>query len=173
MNHHSAIIHLPQRQAPAERTFYRVATLLVWILYAWLWLPLATLVLWVLGLRLAVIELYLAEQRIDPHLLVWLPLLLLACATVLIGWAEYNRRRFAGRDRRQGREDVTPAEVARAMGADAVLATELGGARSAVLVMDGEGRPLALRQGPAAPVPHDAPGATDGMVDGDALPAPA
>lgn len=172
MNAHSAIIHMPQRQAPAQRTLYRVATLLVWILYAWLWLPLATLVLWVLGVRVAVIELYLAQQRVDADLLLWLPLLLLGCATVLVGWAEYNRRRFAGRDRRQGRQDVPAAEVAQAMGADGALATELAGARSVVLVMDGEGRPLALRQRPATPVPHDAP-ERGNLADDAALPVPA
>ena len=173
MKAHSAIIHMPQRQPPAQRTFYRVATLLVWIVYAWLWLPLATLVLWVLGVRLAAIELYLAKQRIDADLLVWLPVLLLGCATVLIGWAEYNRRRFAGRDRRLGRHDVSAAEVAQAMGADGTLAAELAGARSVVLVMDGDGRPLGWRHGPVTPMPHGTRDDADGLSLEAGLPAPA
>lgn len=150
------LIHAPHRQARTERTLYGVATLLVWAVYAWLWLPLATLVLWFLGLRLSYLELYLAQQRIDPTLLVVLPLLLLACAAVLVGWAEYNRWRFGRRERRLPRVDVSPDEVASALRAPPELAARLSQARSAVLVMDADGRPVMLQTGPlrasAAPV---------------------
>ena len=157
-----AIIHAPSAQAPGSRTLYGLATLVVWAVYAWLWLPLATLLLWVLGVRLGFMELYLAQQKIDPMLLVWLPALLLACACVLIGWAEYNRWRFAGRDRRNGRGDVTRDEVATAMHAPPELAAALAAAGSAVLVMGTDGRPLAMRPGPA--------GRPDGMRAGDTGP---
>lgn len=155
------IIHAPRRQARAARTFYGIATLLVWAIYAYLWLPVATLLLWLLGLRLSYLELYLAEQRLDPALLVSLPLLLIACAAVLIGWAEYNRWRFRGQERRLPRRDVGFEEVARALHAPTDLALALSQARSAVLLMDADGRPVLLQPGPLRPAAGHAVAADD------------
>ncbi|MGH8085934.1 MAG: poly-beta-1,6-N-acetyl-D-glucosamine biosynthesis protein PgaD [Lysobacter sp.] len=145
------VIFLPHRQHRAKRTFYGVMTLLAWAVYAYLWLPLLTLVLWLVGVRLSYIELYLRDQRLDAALLVTLPLLLLACATLLIGWAEYNRLRFRGRERRTPRQDVRDDEVALALGAPPELGAALLDAHSAVLTMDTEGRPLAVRVGCSLP----------------------
>lgn len=148
------VIYLPHRQHRAKRTFYGVMTLVAWAIYAYLWLPLLTLLLWLVGVRLSYIELYLREQRLDAALLVTLPLLLLACATLLIGWAEYNRLRFRGRERRLAQVDVRDDEVALALSAPPALGTALLDAQRAVLTMDPEGRPLAVRVdrplGPAA-----------------------
>jgi biofilm PGA synthesis protein PgaD len=155
------LIHRPQRQHRAQRTFYGVVTLLAWAIYAYLWLPLLTLVLWVAGVRLSYIELYLREQRLDAALLVTLPLLLLACATLLVGWAEYNRLRFRGRERRLAQVDIDHADVATALSATPALGASLLQARSAVLAMDAEGRPLAIRvDRPMAPA---AAASRDGM----------
>lgn len=139
------VIYLPHRQHRAKRTFYGVMTLVAWAVYAYLWLPLATLVLWVVGVRLSYIELYLRDQRLDAALLVTLPLLLLACAILLIGWAEYNRLRFRGRERRLALVDVDNVEIALALSAPPALGAALLGAQRAVLAMDPEGRPLEIR----------------------------
>ena len=139
------VIYLPHRQHRAKRTFYGVMTLVAWVVYAYLWLPLLTLVLWVVGVRLSYIELYLRDQRLDAALLVTLPLLLLACATLLIGWAEYNRLRFRGHERRLAQVDVENIEVALALSAPPALGAALVDAQRAVLAMDPEGRPLAIR----------------------------
>jgi len=74
-----------------------------------------------------------------------LPLLLLACATLLIGWAEYNRLRFRGHERRLAQVDVENIEVALALSAPPALGAALVDAQRAVLAMDPEGRPLAIR----------------------------
>lgn len=139
------VIYLPHRQHRAKRTFYGVMTLVAWVVYAYLWLPLATLVLWVAGVRLSYIELYLRDQRLDTALLVTLPLLLLACAILLIGWAEYNRLRFRGRERRLAQVDVDNVEVAQALSAPPALGAAFLDAQRAVLAMDPGGRPLAIR----------------------------
>lgn len=159
------VIYLPHRQHRAKRTFYGVMTLVAWVVYAYLWLPLLTLVLWVVGVRLSYIELYLRDQRLDAGLLVTLPLLLLACATLLIGWAEYNRLRFRGHERRLAQIDVENIEVALALSAPPALGAALLDAQRAVLTMDPEGRPLAIRM-------ETKPGAaTTPAVAGTAAPA--
>lgn len=149
------LIHLPHRQHRAQRTIYGAMTLLAWVVYAYLWLPLLTLLLWVVGVRLSFLELYLRDQRLDAALLVTLPLLLLACAALMIGWAEYNRLRFRGYERRAPRGNVGDHEVASALYAPEELGTALVGARSALLAMDPKGRPIAVRVArpmePAAP----------------------
>lgn len=152
------LIHLPHRQHRAQRTLYGAMTLLAWVVYAYLWLPLLTLLLWVVGVRLSALELYLRDQRLDAALLVTLPLLLLTCAALMIGWAEYNRLRFRGKERRLARECVGDNEVASALHAPEELATALLGARSALLAMDPQGRPLAVR--------------VDSRVDSPLQPAP-
>lgn len=139
------VIYLPHRQHRAKRTFYGVMTLVAWAVYAYLWLPLLTLVMWLVGVRLSYIELYLSQQRLDAALLVTLPLLLLGCATLLIGWAEYNRLRFRGHERRLAQVDVRDDEVALALSAPPALGTALLDAQRAVLTMDPHGRPLAVR----------------------------
>lgn len=139
------VIYLPGLQHRVKRTLYGAITLLAWVIYAYLWLPLVTLLLWVVGVRLSFIELYLQQQRLDAALLVTLPLLLLACATLLIGWAEYNRFRFRGHERRLAQSDVRSDEVALALSATPELGAALLDARSAVLTMDPQGRPLAAQ----------------------------
>lgn len=131
--------------APATHTLHGVVTLVAWVLYAFLWLPLITLVAWLLGVRTTYIELYLQNQRFDPTLAITLPLLALACATLLIGWAEWNRWRFGDRERRAAHDDVALADVAAALHADGTLGDRLSAAKSAVLTMDAEGRPVDVR----------------------------
>lgn len=131
--------------APARtHRLHGAATVVAWVVYAWLWLPLITVVAWLLGVRTSYIELYMRDHRFEPTLVVTLPLLALACALLLIGWAEWNRWRFGDRERRGAHEDVAPADVARALHAPEHVATRLSDAKLAVLTMDAEGRPQAV-----------------------------
>lgn len=127
------------------RTVHGVITLVAWVLYALLWMPLITLVAWLLGVRTTYVELYLQKHDFEPSLAAVLPLLALACATLLIGWAEWNRWRFGDRERRAAHQDVGIAQVAAALQADAKLGDRLAAAKSAVLTMDESGRPQSVR----------------------------
>lgn len=142
MKHDSRIIRKPGLQPRAQRAAWGAVTALFWLVYLYLWMPLATLVLWLLGVRLAVFELYLRKHEIEPFLLFLLPLLALAAAAALIGWGEFNRWRFGGKDKRGGMADVRHAEVARAFGADNRLAITLQAGKIVVLTMDDEATPL-------------------------------
>ena len=144
MKFDSRLIERPNAQPRLQRTAWGVVTMVFWGAYFYLWAPVITLVMWLLGVRASVIELYLREHKVDPFLLVVLPLMALSTAVLLIGWAEFNRYRYAGKERRQPLDDVGIEQVAAALGATMALAESLGRAKIAVLQMDAAARPLAI-----------------------------
>lgn len=141
MKHDSPLIQNPGSQPHAERAAWGVVTALFWLVYLYLWMPLATLALWLLGVRLAVFELYLRKHQVEPFLLFLLPLLALIAAAVLIGWGEFNRWRFRGKDKREGMSDISHQEVAHAFGASPQLAATLQAGKIVVLTMDDNAAP--------------------------------
>lgn len=143
MKHDSRIIDKPWQQTRLHRSFFGIVTAAFWLIYAYLWLPLATLALWLLGVRTAVFELYLREHQVEPFLLVALPLLAFAAALLLIAWAEYNRYRFSEKDRRSAHADVGHDEVAATFGASMEVALGLHGSKVVALSMGDEAQPLA------------------------------
>ena len=140
------IIHSPQKKASrTTHTFYNTITFMAWLAYAYLWLPIVTLVAWVLGVKAAYVEIYVRDHALDPTLLVTLPLLLLLCSALLIGWAELNRYRFQDKDRRGALEPATAADIAQCLRATPELAASLANAKSVVLTLDDSGAPTELR----------------------------
>lgn len=144
MKYDSSVIHKPRSQPALQRGFFSIVTLFFWVAYAYLWLPLLTLALWLMGVRTAVFELYLREHQVEPFLLVSLPLLALASAILLIAWAEYNRHRFGDKDRRSAQADVGRQEIAEAFGSSAEVAHSLSSSKVAVLRMDDAASPIGI-----------------------------
>ncbi|AWV07611.1 poly-beta-1,6-N-acetyl-D-glucosamine biosynthesis protein PgaD [Marilutibacter maris] len=157
MKYDSLLIEKPRSRPLAVRTVWGLVTAACWLVYAYLWLPVVTLLLWTLGLRVAAFELYLRNDSVDPLLLILLPLLAVAAAVALIGWAEINRRRFANKERRAPTPNVGAQDVGRALGAAAHLPERLQSAKVVTLRMDDDARPYDLapvpRPTPAAPIP--------------------
>jgi len=142
---HTHLIDKPERQSTSRRTAFGVLTAIAWVVYAYLWLPLVTLLAWWLGIKTAYVELYLQKQRIDTFLLLLLPLIIVFAAIVLLGWAEYNRHRFQSRqDRRKPMPDVTHAEITANMGAALSLAKALQQARYVSVAMNAAAVPVML-----------------------------
>lgn len=134
---------------PARRgvhTFHGVLTLLAWLAYAYLWLPVITVIAWMLGLRTSYVQLYVQSYEFDRDVFGILFLLAIIATALLIGWAEYNRHKFAGKDRRIPQTDVDVDDVAAFMLAPAALGRQLAGAKRIVLSMDAHGRPLAASE---------------------------
>lgn len=136
--HDSRLIQKPGAQRPLPRTLWGVVTGAFWLAYLYLWMPVLTLVLWLLGLRTVASELYLRTHEVDPFLMLALPATAAAVVALLLLWAEYNRWRFAGRDveRRSRLADVSLDEVAQGLGASAEVAQALNAGRISVLHMD-------------------------------------
>jgi len=136
--HDSRLIQKPGSQHPLPRTVWGVITGAFWLAYLYLWMPVLTLVLWLLGLRTVASELYLRTHEVDPFLMLALPATAAAVVALLLVWAEYNRWRFAGSDaeRRTRPADVPLEDVAQSLGASAEVAQALNAGRVSVLHMD-------------------------------------
>jgi len=107
---------------------------------------LVTLFSWLIGGQLAWQQLYERQSHFDPYVLVALPLMLLCASVLLIGWAEYNRARFRGHERRLPRPLASLNEVAVDLGASTGLAERLLGCKAATLHMDDHARPIGIRR---------------------------
>ncbi|MEO6226493.1 MAG: poly-beta-1,6-N-acetyl-D-glucosamine biosynthesis protein PgaD [Thermomonas sp.] len=140
-------IHQPRLQSKAGRNAYRLLTLLAWSAYLYLWLPIATLTMWWLSTRLGYSELQHYPGFIDVDLFLLLLKALGIASLLLLTWAEYNRIRFQGHDRRTHLLATTPESTAAAMGVDLVLAGNLQLARQITVVTDPQAVPIALRGG--------------------------
>jgi len=142
-----------------RRGVFGTMTAAAWSAYLYLWLPAVTLVAWLLGFRTAWVQAVLERASVDVGDL-WLGLalvLLLGCALVL--WAEQQRQRFSGVERRLRAEDATPAQVAVSLGASPAVLAALQGGQVLTVHHDAEGRPVRVARGvlagavPAARVP--------------------
>jgi biofilm PGA synthesis protein PgaD len=142
----SRLIQKRRAQPRLRRTAWGFVTAVFWGMYVYLWMPVITLVLWLLGIRNAYFELYLREHRVEPFLLIALPSMALCAAALLIVWAEYNRWRFAGKDRRGVPANASLDEIALALGANAELGAAINAGRVLVLNMDSHAIPRAMRR---------------------------
>lgn len=108
------IIEYRGLQTKRMRVFYGVMTTILWLVYAYLWTPLLTLLAWLLGVRL------FSEEMLKPANMEYLYELwfyfqvLLVLLVIVMGWSTYNVRRFRGVERRKAIQSVTPAEEAMA-----------------------------------------------------------
>jgi biofilm PGA synthesis protein PgaD len=118
MKAEAIIIQRPERQVPARRALFALLTLGAWFVWATLWLPLITLVAWLLGARTAYIELVMREHGTGWSDIFVVLGIGVVCGLVEILWSSYNYRRFANRSRRQTRPVVAPEAMARVLKVD-------------------------------------------------------
>lgn len=96
------IIERPDLQSWPLVLGSRLITAAMWGLYVYLWLPLLTLVAWVLGLDIAYTQMVTLggfQTALDLWLLFTSVIVIMGGA--LLGWARVNFYRFRGADRRQ------------------------------------------------------------------------
>ncbi len=140
-------------------------TVLFWALWLYLVLPLVSLVLWALGLRLFVTEIAKGAYEGLRGTLVSYSTVLLVLLGLLAIWIAWNVNRYGGsRDRRTvKRPEVSDPEIQRAFRLDDSLLAELRGGRFLRIDLDGDGcvvvhagqprlQPALLALGPARPV---------------------
>jgi biofilm PGA synthesis protein PgaD len=142
----SSLIDNSDTLSRSHRVFWGGITGVFWLLYLYLWLPLITLVMWLLGVNNALVEVYMPEGRVDAYLLVTLPLIALVCAAVLTVWAEYNLQRFKGMERRVGSEKIGIEMIAHTLGASSEVAAAMRGGKRMTLTMSDTATPVAVRE---------------------------
>lgn len=147
-------IYTPKSRVPgATRTIHGVLTLLAWAVYAYLWLPLLTVLAWVLGVRTTYVELYVRQNHLDQSIFLVLLLLAVVATSLLVGWAEYNRHKFGGPDRRLAPREVNNQDVAESLSTPMELSRRMTGAKSMTLAMGEDARLLGIHRH----VPLDTP----------------
>ncbi|WP_449466507.1 poly-beta-1,6-N-acetyl-D-glucosamine biosynthesis protein PgaD [Stenotrophomonas humi] len=147
----SRLIRKPRQQPRLQRTLWGAVNIAFWAFLMTLCIPVLTLVSWLFGIRLAWRQLYEYQDQVDPFLLMAVPAILLCCALGLIGWAEYNRLRFSGRERRSAIAPTEIQQIAHDLGASDALAEGLAGSKSVILHMDEQARPVSFTRKQAMP----------------------
>lgn len=137
----------PTEPAPTRvRTLQGVVTLLAWVAYAWLWLPVVTVIAWMLGVRTSFVELQLRNYEFDQDTFGILLTLAVVATIVLIGWAEWNRHKYGGEDRRSEVRNVEQNEIAESLHGGPDVAPQLAQAKSITLAMGEDARPLGVHR---------------------------
>lgn len=105
------IFDRPEFQEGRQRWLFWALTLAAWFVWAYLWLPVVTLLGWYLGFRTFVREIVIPDPRtMLSSGIVYLGIVALI-GLVLIGWSRYNLRRFGGEDRRRAPGAVADEEI--------------------------------------------------------------
>jgi len=105
------IFDRPELQARRHRWMYSTLTLIAWVVWMYLWLPVVTLVAWYLGVRIFVREIVIPDPRTMLAVSVGYLLVVVIMGIVLLTWSQYNLRRFGGHDRRRTPSPVTDRET--------------------------------------------------------------
>jgi biofilm PGA synthesis protein PgaD len=142
MKAEALLVHYPRRQGTARRTLFALLTLLAWMAWFSLWLPLLTLAAWLFGARATYVELVVNRHRGG-----WVDLLVvLAIAvvttTVALLWSRYNYQRFRLAKRRQSAAPVALAAMAQKLEVSTALAARMRHARRSQLEFTADGRVL-------------------------------
>ncbi|PPV09317.1 poly-beta-1,6-N-acetyl-D-glucosamine biosynthesis protein PgaD [Xanthomonas axonopodis pv. vasculorum] len=150
----SHLIRSPHQQPLLQRLAWCMLTLAGWGVYLSLWVPLVSMLRDLSSGRKTWTQVHGYDQYLDPFMVVALPGLMICCPALLIGWAEYNRHRFSGEERRTALENVERSEIARSLGASEALAEQLAAAKAVTLHMDEHARPVGMTL-QALQSPHD------------------
>ncbi|MEX1827634.1 poly-beta-1,6-N-acetyl-D-glucosamine biosynthesis protein PgaD [Luteibacter sp. CQ10] len=138
MKAEAIMIQRPERQSAAQKAVFTTVTVIAWLFWVFLWLPLVTLGAWAFGLRNAWVQLHVNRLGDGGDISIVF-ICALVCALVFTSWSGYNYRRFAGKQKRRGNLPVGVAETAAAIGATTDDALRMQGHRRAVVSVAQDG----------------------------------
>jgi biofilm PGA synthesis protein PgaD len=107
------IIDQPHLVSTRNRVVWGLVTAVFWLFWAYLWLPLITLLAWYFGVT-AFIDQVLSVEGLDKtfRLIALYVLIVLVIGLLFIGWAALNWYRFRGVDRRRPRPPIDDVGLA-------------------------------------------------------------
>lgn len=152
------IINRPELQSPLQRVTTRGITLVFWIVWIYLWLPLISLVAWWVGIQL------FREHMLDNNGYQALfsdmhqyALTIALIAVVLIGWARYNLLRFRDKGTRKTSKHVDLATQAQHFKLEAQQLRDWQAAKRLVIHHDGQGNITDVETATPTGAPEDPP----------------
>ncbi|TVP77726.1 MAG: poly-beta-1,6-N-acetyl-D-glucosamine biosynthesis protein PgaD [Gemmatimonadales bacterium] len=134
------IFDRPELQARRHRWAYTTLTLIAWVVWMYLWLPLITLLAWYFGIRALIREAVIPDPGTVLSIAAIYLLVVAILGGILIGWSRYNLRRFGGKDRRKEARGVPASEVAAHFGIREDTLADMRAGRSLVLSHSPGGR---------------------------------
>ena len=140
------IIERPELQTWRQRSLYGLITLLVWVLWVYLWTPLLSLLAWALGVRVFVVEMLLPANMTYMQELFLYGQLVFLMLVVMLAWSRYNIWRFRGMDRRKHQGPLTAEDEAAYYEIDSALIRQLRNADSAIVHYDENDRLVRVQE---------------------------
>ncbi|HUA78878.1 MAG TPA: poly-beta-1,6-N-acetyl-D-glucosamine biosynthesis protein PgaD [Dyella sp.] len=133
------VINRPERQPALQRTLFALITMVAWTMWVSLWLPVLTLIAWLLGLGDAYKQLGLIHPLRAADNLSMILSVAAVCALSIGVWSQYNRIRFSGKQRRRGNRTLDIAEMAPALATSVETARHLRFKRRSVVHFSKDG----------------------------------
>lgn len=135
------IIESPDLQTLRQRYAFAALTLVFWVFWFYLWIPLISLLAWLFGIELFYEHIILMEGlRGLKETGVWYALVIVIIGVIFMGWSYINLLRFRGKDKRHKPPDVHRAEIARFYGLSESDVDRVRRARRVVVHHNEEGR---------------------------------
>ncbi|MDH5527798.1 MAG: poly-beta-1,6-N-acetyl-D-glucosamine biosynthesis protein PgaD [Nitrospirota bacterium] len=133
------IIDDPSLQRPRERRWSQAFTLLFWLLWFALWIPVVNLGAWLLGHEFLYLPQELFFGRLQfLQMVTWHAAVIGLIPVTLIGWGAYNQMKFGHHERRVHPSTVDVEQVASAFQVDPRALIQWQHQRRVVIRFDGD-----------------------------------
>jgi len=140
------IIYEPSLQSPFHKYSYGFCTVIAWALWAYLWLPLISLIGWLFGIRVFYRHMVeLGGWTWFAEMLTFYLIVIGSISGALILWALYNQTRFRGKDRRGARAPATEVEMGSFFGIDVGTLRRAQRSRRMTVLFDKDARIREIR----------------------------
>lgn len=140
------IIESPSLQTLRQRYAYAVLTLFFWVFWFYLWIPVISLVAWLLGIESFYDQMVIqAGLEALQEVLGLYTTVIMGLGVTLTGWALYNQIRFRGRERRVHQARIDEEDLAGFFAIGPELVTRLQQARFIEMDHDETGRLRAIK----------------------------
>ena len=107
------IISHPERQSGTQHVLFSMLTVSIWALWIYLWLPLITGILWIVGIRWAYIQVFRGTRGVSFWVIAWI---LGAVIVAVVYWSIYNSIRYEGRTQRRRAKVVSKTMMGQKFG---------------------------------------------------------
>jgi biofilm PGA synthesis protein PgaD len=145
-------IHRPDLQSRVHRNLFALLSTLGWLVWLYLFLPVASVLAWNFGF-IRFNRFVLDDEARAWHTLAIYTSIIVAAGLVFVLWALYNLIRFRGKDRRASVRPVTTREMAQTFGVAEDLVVRLREAKVVVVHHDDHGHIEDIETGKADGTP--------------------